>query len=299
VAERPAGAKQTIVPNYVTETGYIEDITGRTNVGDAQDRRLLAVLNLKTGQERVGRRQLRATRRGARPEPPRSPPPRRAQPAGGTATPKKRSARSAGARPWSQTTDVRRRGARSTDNKDRWIVTLDAETGKTQVIDVLHDDAWIRERCRLRSDRAVEFLPDNKRDLVPLGTRRLDAPLHAGSVGDGAKPKQLTSGKWEITPPRPLETAGSSTSPAPRRIPASGISIRCPLDGGDAHEDHIDDRLVPAEISPDESTLGLVYSYSNKPPEVFVMPNQPGAAASRSPRRRRRSGGRSTGSIRR
>jgi dipeptidyl aminopeptidase/acylaminoacyl peptidase len=34
-----------------------------------------------------------------------------------------------------------------------------------------------------------------------------------------------------------------------------------------------------AEISPDESTLGLVFSYSNKPPEVFVMPNTLGAQA--------------------
>ena len=25
-----------------------------------------------------------------------------------------------------------------------------------------------------------------------------------------------------------------------------------------------------AEVSPDESTLGLVYSYSTKPPELFV-----------------------------
>ena len=36
-----------------------------------------------------------------------------------------------------------------------------------------------------------------------------------------------------------------------------------------------------AQVSPDDSMLGLVYSYSNKPPEVFVMPNRPGAARSR------------------
>ena len=35
--------------------------------------------------------------------------------------------------------------ARSADNKDRWFVTLDPETGKTKVIDTLHDEAWIRE----------------------------------------------------------------------------------------------------------------------------------------------------------
>src|SRR6478752_5713240 len=50
IAERPAGAKNTIVPNYVTDSGYTEDIQGRSNVGDTQDRRLLAILNLETGK---------------------------------------------------------------------------------------------------------------------------------------------------------------------------------------------------------------------------------------------------------
>ena len=50
IAERAVGSKSTIVPNYVTESGYTEDIPGRGNVGDTQDRRLLAVLNLTTGK---------------------------------------------------------------------------------------------------------------------------------------------------------------------------------------------------------------------------------------------------------
>jgi len=50
VGERPAGARTAIVPNYVTDTGYIEDIPARAKVGDSQDRRLLAVLNLETGK---------------------------------------------------------------------------------------------------------------------------------------------------------------------------------------------------------------------------------------------------------
>src|SRR5262245_18860012 len=36
VSERPVGSKNTIVPNYVTESGYTEDIPGRNNVGDTQ-----------------------------------------------------------------------------------------------------------------------------------------------------------------------------------------------------------------------------------------------------------------------
>src|SRR2546430_9116332 len=33
------------------------------------------------------------------------------------------------------------------------------------------------------------------------------------------------------------------------------------------------------EVSPDDRTIGMVHSYSNKPPEVYVMPNAPNAAA--------------------
>ena len=50
VSERPVGARTVIVPNWVNETGYVEDINGRTAVGDAQNRTLLAVLNLHTGK---------------------------------------------------------------------------------------------------------------------------------------------------------------------------------------------------------------------------------------------------------
>ena len=55
-----------------------------------------------------------------------------------------------------------------------------------------------------------------------------------------------------------------------------------------------------ATLSPDESTLALVHSYSNKPPEVYLMPNRAGrGGAAGDDDADRRSGGRSTGSIRR
>ena len=51
VAEPPAGAgKQTIVPNYVTESAYTEDIPGRTKVGDAQGRTRMLVISVETGE---------------------------------------------------------------------------------------------------------------------------------------------------------------------------------------------------------------------------------------------------------
>ena len=35
-------ARNTVVPNYVTESGYTEDISGRSNVGDTQNTTRLA-----------------------------------------------------------------------------------------------------------------------------------------------------------------------------------------------------------------------------------------------------------------
>jgi len=281
VAERPAGAKPTIVPNYVTETGYIEDITGRTNVGDAQDRRLLAVLNLKTGKSVWADGSFAPPVEEPRPEAATKPAaPGGASQAGGTATPKKaeREIR------WS-TPVVSDDGtfvvaaARSTDNKDRWIVTLDAETGKTKVIDVLHDDAWIREAGAGFGGSSLEFLADNKR-IWFLSER--DGWMHLYTLDlseDGAKPKQLTSGKWEITSAEATRDGRKFYITSTEAHPGERHLYRLSTDGGDRTKITSKIGSYQTEISPDQSMLGFVYSYSNKPPEVFVMPNQPGAAA--------------------
>jgi hypothetical protein len=50
ISEPGAGSKNTIVPNYVTESAYTEDIPGRTKVGDTQNRTRLVVINVETGE---------------------------------------------------------------------------------------------------------------------------------------------------------------------------------------------------------------------------------------------------------
>ena len=169
VSERPVGARNIIVPNYVTETGYAEDIPGRTAVGDAQSRTLLAVMNLKTGKTVWADGSFAppvdepaaTTTASAAPAPSRAegPAPSRVEGPGRKAEREIR---------WSMP-DVSDDGklavasARSADNKDRWYVVVDAETGKTRVVDTLHDEAWIREAGGGFGSSGVAFLPDNKR----------------------------------------------------------------------------------------------------------------------------------------
>jgi dipeptidyl aminopeptidase/acylaminoacyl peptidase len=167
--------------------------------------------------------------------------------------------------------------ARSADNKDRWYVTVDADTGKTRVIDALHDDAWVRETGFGTS--SIDFLPDDRR-ISFLSER--DGWMHVYTLdvaAESAKPVQLTSGKWEVTSAE-LSSDGrrfylTTTEAHPGERHLYSVSI----DGGERTKITSMAGSNDATVSPDDSTLALVHSYSNRPPEVFLMPNRAGAAA--------------------
>jgi dipeptidyl aminopeptidase/acylaminoacyl peptidase len=272
VAERPQGAKNTIVPNYITETGYTEDIPARTNVGDTQDRRLLAILNLKTAKS------VWADGSFAPPVASTEKPQ-----ATGTTAPDGKPGRAAqreirwGMPVVSADGKLVVASARSADNKDRWFVTLDPASGKTKVIDTLHDEAWIRELGF--GGAGVDFLPDNKRVWF-LSER--DGWMHLYTLdvsADGARPKPLTEGKWEITGASLSKDASKFFVTSTEHHPGERHLYTVPVEGGARTRVTSMTGSNDTTISPDESVLGLVYSYSNKPPEVYVMANTPGAQA--------------------
>jgi dipeptidyl aminopeptidase/acylaminoacyl peptidase len=267
VSERPVGARNIIVPNYVTEAGYAEDIPGRTAVGDAQNRTLLAVMNLKTGK---------AVWADASFAPPVD------EPLPTTTAPGAPGRRAEREVRWSMpevSDDGKLAVARavSADNKDRWYVVVDAETGKTRVVDTQHDDAWIREAGGGFGSAGVQFLPDSTR--VWFQSER-DGWMHLYTldVSDpSAKPKQLTSGKWEIASASLARDGRKFYITSTELHPGERHLYTVPLEGGARTKITSMTGSNIAEVSPDESTLGLVYSYSTRPPEVFVMPNTPGA----------------------
>src|SRR5258708_4704562 len=61
ISEPGAAAKNTIVPNYVTESAYTEDITGRNKVGDTQTRTRLVIIDVETGESKNGDHEQRLT----------------------------------------------------------------------------------------------------------------------------------------------------------------------------------------------------------------------------------------------
>ena len=251
VTERAETAKRPNVPNYVTESSYTEDIPTRTYVGDVQDKRALVVMNIETGKTVTAASEF-ASKRDVR---------------------------------WGmpQVSDegaIAVANVRAADNKDRWLVVVDPDSGSTRVVDALHDDAWIRDVGGFGMDGAsFGWLPDQKR-LWFLSER--DGWMHLYTV-DAAIPNatagQLTQGKWEIESldlsldGKTFYLSSTEVHPGERHLYAMSV------DGGARRKLTSMTGGNTGEVSPDDSTVGLIYSYSNKPHEVYVMPNRAGATA--------------------
>ena len=251
VTERADAAKRPNVPNYVTESSYSEDIPARTYVGDAQDKRMLSILNLETGKS-VAADAGFADKRDPRWNMPQL----------------------------SADGSLAIAHVRAGNNKDRWLVAVDAETGKTRVVDALHDDAWVREVGGFGPvDPSFGFLSD-QRHVWFLSER--DKWMHLYSVDAstaGAAAQQLTQGPWEIESVALSQDRSRFYITSTEVHPGERHIYSMPVGGGARTKLTSMAGGNAGEVSPDDSTIGLVYSYSNKPHEVYVMSNRPGAAA--------------------
>jgi dipeptidyl aminopeptidase/acylaminoacyl peptidase len=325
VVDRAQGSKRADVPNYVSISGYTEDIPSRTKVGDAQDLRRVAVVNLKT--KKLVWASLDTG--GAAPQPTNTTAPKDDeiddQPqAPDDADPQQRRRGGAGQTPpqtdrtgtegdssaqsgaqggaaqggavqgaaadvkkgpdlrWG-TPQLSRDGkhvvvtVRSGDNKDWWLTTLNPETGKARVLDHLHDDAWVRAGGDFGGG-AAGWLPDNAHYWY-IAER--DGWMHLYTVEAAAEtpgtPAQITSGKWEVSTvdlsPDEKEFYITSTEahPGERQL------YRVALTGGARTKITSMVGSSQVEASPDGQMLGVIYSASAKPPEVYLMANTAGA----------------------
>ena len=250
LTERGDATKRPNVPNYVTESSYTEDIPVRTFVGDTQDKRTLAAMNLETGTTQMADAAF-ADKRDVRWSMPQI------SPDGAMAV----------------------AHVRAHDNKDRWLVTVNADTGRTQLLDALHDDAWVREVGGFGpNDPSFGWL-DAKRVWF-LSER--DGWMHLYVVDasdDHPAARQLTQGRWEIESVDLSQDRRRFYVVSNERHPGERHLYALPIDGGEWTKLTAMTGSNVGEVSPDDRTIGMVHSYSNKPPEVYVMPNAPNAAA--------------------
>jgi dipeptidyl aminopeptidase/acylaminoacyl peptidase len=231
-------AKNTIVPNYVTDSAYTEDIPGRTNVGDSQGSVKLALINVETGE-------VKWIDHGLKKEIVLNLP------------------------LWNDDGSKAVIAARSGDNKDRWLFALDPAAATLRVLVNLHDDAWvggpqgmINVLGWMKNDREVYFVSEKS------------GYAHLWAIGfDGGEPRQLTNGKWEVVGVIQSRDKSNFYLTATSDSPYDQYLYKMPGDGGsllrisDAAGKHT------VTLSPDEKWLADVYSYTNKPPDLYVQQN--------------------------
>jgi dipeptidyl aminopeptidase/acylaminoacyl peptidase len=279
VADR-AQARAAQVPRYVSESAYTEEIPARNKVGDAQERRRLAILNLKTGESFWAGiegladpiaipRPLEGDERTAAPAVTAAPapasPPSDARWGTLLLSPDGRHAVAS---------------VRAADNAGRWLVLIDPATGKTRVLDKVHDDAWVREIGPSSNvSGGLGWLGDNRRVWF---LAEHDGWMHLYTVdvmAERPERKQLTTGRFEIDQVQ-LSPDGTvfylqSTEHHPGERHLYAMSV----DGGPRTKVTTATGSFAGEIAPDNSTFGVVFSSATKPPEVYLQPNRAGADA--------------------
>jgi dipeptidyl aminopeptidase/acylaminoacyl peptidase len=268
VIETPTGARNTIVPNYITESTYAEDIPGRSNVGDNQARMRLALIDAATGDVKYVDHGQKitppaATQRTESTAPPARPP-----------APQDRDVQLL--QPvWSEDGKKAVILARAADNKDRWLLALDPATGKTRVLAHDHDDAWIGGPANtsvgwLKNDREVYFQSERT------------GYAHLYAVGfDGGEPRALTSGKWEVLDVRQSPDKSRFFLTASKESPYDQHLYEMPGDGGPLTRITSAPGKHAAVVSPDSRWIADLYSYTNKPTELYIQENRPQAEQKR------------------
>ncbi len=269
VMDAAAGARNTTVPNWITDSAYTEDIRGRPNVGDTQARRRLAVFDAVSGEMKW----VDHGQKAAPPAPGAAPPTPNPEHGGrgehASGPPEREVYLSMPV--WSDDGSKAALLGRSADNKDRWIFALDPATAKTRVLAHDHDDAWIGGPGAF----TLGWI-ENGRDVYFQSERTGYSHLYA-VAWDGGEPRALTSGNWEVLTVRQSRDKSHFYITANKDSPYENHLYEMSVEGGPLT------RLTSAlgkhttTLSPDERWIADVYSYTNQPPDLYVQENRPGA----------------------
>ncbi|HEV7922369.1 MAG TPA: alpha/beta fold hydrolase, partial [Thermoanaerobaculia bacterium] len=246
----PEKGKRANVPEYLTESGYTEDVPAREKVGDVLPVTKVAGIATSDGEVKWLEHGFKL-------------PAKQAEKTEAAETKEADRDVRYDALVWSEDGSKVVVPARARDNKDWWLLAFDPATGKTRVIATEHDEAWVRG-----PQNDIGFLADNDTVFyLSEGTGWMQ--LYCVPFGGGA-PKQLTSGQFEIddvalsNDKKSFYLTTSEESPHERHLYRMAVSggprVKLTAKAGD-HD---------AVVAPDGLSFADIYSYTNRPPELFV-----------------------------
>ena len=259
--------KSTIVPDYVTESGFTTDIHGREKVGEPQgssqffiyDTQADTLFEIKTDSIE-GIRDL--------------PDYVKDYPQEFEKRTKENAVREVNFvdAKWSPMGSNLVMDIRAQDHKDRWLMLWDPSTKKLKLLDRQHDSAWIDGPGIWNSG----WIDENNFWYQSEVTGY--SHLYSVNIKTGKK-KAYTSGKYEVLDAKLSNDKKyfyiSTNEPEPAQHQYYRLRIT------DNKTEKITTMVGGNEvtISPDEKEIAILYSYTNKPWELFLQQNKPGAKA--------------------
>ncbi len=264
-------AKNTLVPSYVTESGFTEDIPSRTKVGAPManyenfiyDAKRDSVYQMNTA-DISGLYDVPSFRKDY----------------GKDSLSKKAQARKLiiSTPIWSPNGTHAIVNIRSLDNKDRWIMSLDAFSGKLKLVDRQHDDAWIGGPGigYNFSSGTLAWLNDSQ--IYFQSEADGFSHLYLANVLTGEK-KQLTKGKFEVQQVQLSQNKQFFYLTTNEEHPGQQHLYRMSVEGGERQKLTQMVGANEATLSPDENHIALRHSYINKPWELYWQSNTQAAQA--------------------
>lgn len=267
-----SGNKSTIVPNYVTESGYTENIPTRTKVGNTlstsksyiYDRDKDTIYQINTS-DIPGIKDL---------------------PDFWHDYPKEKESLLAknddrnvtvSSPFWNEDGSAAFVIATASDNKDRWILRLNPETGSLTLIDRQRDEAWIGGPG-ISSFRGGNVGWIDHQWFYFQSEASGFSHLYLANIATGQK-TQLTNGNWEVWSTQLSADKKHFYLTANKEHPGITHFYKLPARGGELVQITNMKGGNEVTLSPDEKWLAIRYSFSNKPWELYLQENKPGAEA--------------------
>ncbi len=266
--QAPTSSKNTIVPDYVTESGFTTEIPGRTKVGaplgkydfyvydKVKDTVLLVSVDSIPGITD--------------------------QPDYIKDYPKKYANRRVVSRSvtiggpfWNESGSYAVVDIRSQDYKDRWIMRLDAATGKLSPIDRQRDEAWISGPGIGGGGFGAKIGWINENVFYFQSEASGYSQLYSYDMSTGIK-KAITEGKYEVQDLVLSRNKQNFYLLTNEEHPGKQNWYRLKTDGSKKEKITNMEGGYEVTISPDEKYIAYRYSYINKPWELFVQENAPG-----------------------
>jgi dipeptidyl aminopeptidase/acylaminoacyl peptidase len=263
-----AAAKTTIVPSYVTETGFTTDIPGRTKVGTAPgtseffiyDRERDTVFAVKIDSTFPGIRDLPDYVKDY----PKKLEQKNRRPSNRTVT--------FNSFVWSGTGANAVLEIRSTDNKDRWLMLWDTASHTLKLLDRQRDEAWIGGPG-IGFGRNIGWIDDNTVWFQSESSGY--SHLYAINIKTNER-KALTSGKYEVQQAQLSNDKKSFYIITNEVHPGEQHFYRLSIADGKKERITTIAGANQVTVSPDEKYLAVLYSYSNKPWELYLQENKRG-----------------------